>query len=254
MIACRKRKSKQLIPLLKPQPPDPRPPKRRLRLAGRGLYSPKAPGGGSTATFLPAAAWSPRRGGVGRAVGFQALRSPAAPLSRGQLGYCSSTQGGPQASGRGKRGPAAFALPRVCPGTLPAATLQGCGQARCLAKAGGGVLPRPYAVTPRSQSRLLAPPRFWASLSHSLWPPLPYLEAALLPPLWSRVAAGGPTRLLLSVPHLLIPNCPLSAGQMSPLLHLQAQGVCLEQNHISGLGCGAEPRTSNGPGLSKPGS
>lgn len=99
---------------------------------------------------------------MGRAVGFQALRSPAAPLSRGQLGYCSSTQGGPQASGRGKRGPAAFALPRVCPGTLPAATLQGCGQARCLAKAGGGVLPRPYAVTPRSQSRLLAPPRFWA--------------------------------------------------------------------------------------------
>lgn len=39
---------------------------------------------------------------------------------------------------------------------------------------------------------------------------------------------GGPTRLLLSVPHLLIPNSPLSAGQMSPHLDLQAQGVCLE--------------------------
>lgn len=72
-------------------------------------------------------------------------------------------------------------------------------------------------------------------LSHFLWPPPPYLEAALLPPLWSRVAAGGPTRLLLSVPHLLFPNSPLHAGQIFPLSGPPGTG-CLFGGRTTSLG------------------
>lgn len=166
-------------------------------------------------------------------MGFQALRSPAAPVS-----WATTL---PHKAGFGLRGEGTgvqqgFALSGVC--SRDASDRHPAGLWPRVMHPGRlreGVSSRPSAVTPWSQSRLLSSTVILGLLSHFLWPPPAYLEAALLPPLWSRVAAGGPTRLLLSVPHLLIPSSPLSAGQMSPLSGSPGTG-CLFGGRTASLG------------------